>query len=193
MVDVGFAECERLVDAKAGPPEDDDQAAQTAAMRSVTGGAQDGDDLFDGRRVGRIAQPLNARWSPGMESGHRRGRTPPTGCVEQNLGHDPFLGLENTSLESHTRPGSRRDETGRRCESLKAPKTTADSHGTRKRRGYVRSSRAPSVAIRGTLALSAAGWSSQMLASSTAMTPVVAPVKAATAADHPFSSNVQTS
>jgi len=30
-------------------------------MRAVAGGAHDGDDLLDPRRIGRIAQPLVAR------------------------------------------------------------------------------------------------------------------------------------
>jgi hypothetical protein len=46
-VEVGLGERERLVDAQAGAPEHDDQAAQPAAVDAVAGTAHDGDDLLD--------------------------------------------------------------------------------------------------------------------------------------------------
>ena len=58
LVEIAFGERERFLDAQPGSPHDHDQSAQPAAVRAVTGGAHDGDDLFDLRRVGRVAQTL---------------------------------------------------------------------------------------------------------------------------------------
>jgi hypothetical protein len=41
-----------------------DQAAQAAAVRTVTGGTQDGDDLLHRGRIGRVAQPSRLRYVP---------------------------------------------------------------------------------------------------------------------------------
>jgi hypothetical protein len=62
-------------------------------VRSVAGGAHDGDDLFHLRWVGRIAQTLVAWCATGVESRQRRRRSTSTGTVEQKLGHDPSSGL----------------------------------------------------------------------------------------------------
>ena len=64
-------------------------------MRPVTGGAHDGDDLLDLRRVGRVAQPLVSWRVAGVEAWQRRRRTASTGAVEQKLGHDPSSGSLN--------------------------------------------------------------------------------------------------
>src|SRR5829696_8734219 len=65
------------------------------AVGSAAGGAHDGDDLFDLRRVGRVAQTLIGWRVPGMESRQRRRRPPSTGTIEQNLGHDPSSDSRN--------------------------------------------------------------------------------------------------
>ena len=65
-------------------------------MRSIAGGAHDGDDLFDLGRIRRVAQPLVARSLAGVESGQRRRRSTSTGAVEQQLGHDPSSGSWTT-------------------------------------------------------------------------------------------------
>jgi hypothetical protein len=80
------------LDAQPGPPQDHNQSAQPAAVRVVTGGAHNGDDLLHLRWIGRVAQTLVARRSTGMESAHGRRRSTSTGAVEQQLGHDPSLG-----------------------------------------------------------------------------------------------------
>src|SRR5919201_1400863 len=72
-VEVGLGERERLVDAQAGAPEHDDQAAQSAAMDAVAGGAHDGHDLLDGRWVCGVADPLVARRPTGVELRQRGG------------------------------------------------------------------------------------------------------------------------
>jgi hypothetical protein len=64
-------------------------------VRPVAGGAHDGDDLFDLRRIGRVAQTLVAWSVTGMESRHRRRRSTSTGTIEQKLGHDPSSGSWN--------------------------------------------------------------------------------------------------
>jgi hypothetical protein len=66
-VEVGLGERERLVDAQAGAPEHDDQAAQPTAVDGVAGTAHDGDDLLDRRRIRGVVDPLVARRPAGME------------------------------------------------------------------------------------------------------------------------------
>jgi hypothetical protein len=58
-------------------------------MRSIPGGAHDGDDLFDLRRIGRVAQTFVAWRATGVESRQRRRRSTPTRTIKQQLGHDP--------------------------------------------------------------------------------------------------------
>jgi hypothetical protein len=72
-VQVGLGERERLVDAQAGSPQHDDQAAQPAAVHAVAGAAHDGHDLLDRRRVRRVAHPLVARRPSGVELRQRGG------------------------------------------------------------------------------------------------------------------------
>ena len=90
------------MDAQPGAPEHDDQPAQPPAVAPVAGGAHDGDDLLDGRRIGRVAHALVARRAAGVEPGHRRRRAAATGGIEQQLGHDPSSGSE-TSREHRGR------------------------------------------------------------------------------------------
>ena len=66
-VKVGLGKCERLVDAQAGSPKHDDQAAQAAAVDAVAGVAHDGDDLLDRGWVGGVAHPFVARRPAGVE------------------------------------------------------------------------------------------------------------------------------
>jgi hypothetical protein len=61
----------------------------------VAVGAHDSDDLFDLRRIGRVAQTLVAWSVAGVESRHRRRRSTSTGTIEQQLGHDPSSGSWN--------------------------------------------------------------------------------------------------
>jgi hypothetical protein len=64
-------------------------------VRSVAGGAHDGGDLFDLRRVGRVAQTLVAWSMAGVESRQRRRRSTSTDAIEQKLGHGPSSGSWN--------------------------------------------------------------------------------------------------
>jgi hypothetical protein len=61
-------------------------------VRTVAGGAHDGDDLLDLGRIGRIPQSLVVRRTSGVKSWHRRRRATSAGAVEQQLGHDPSSG-----------------------------------------------------------------------------------------------------
>jgi hypothetical protein len=97
-VQVGFGERQRLVDTQPRAPEHDDQGPKPTPVRAVARGAHDGDDLLDGRRIGRIAEPLVARRAAGVKSRHRRRRATTTGGIERQLGHDPSSGSK-TSCE----------------------------------------------------------------------------------------------
>jgi hypothetical protein len=72
-VEVGLGERQRLVDARAGSPEDDDQAAQPATVDAVAGVAHHGDDLLDRRWVGGVAHTLVARRPAVVELRQRDG------------------------------------------------------------------------------------------------------------------------
>src|SRR5215207_6958374 len=76
VVEMGFGEGQRFLDAQPGPPEDDDQATQASPVRAVAGRAHDGDDLLNFGRIGGIAETLfrggRPAWKPGMVAGERR-------------------------------------------------------------------------------------------------------------------------
>jgi hypothetical protein len=61
-------------------------------MGAIAGGAHDGDDLLDLRRIGGVAQALVARRATHPESRHRCRRTAPACTIELQLGHDPSSG-----------------------------------------------------------------------------------------------------
>jgi hypothetical protein len=82
VIEIGLGKRERLLDAQTSAPQDHDQAAQPAAVRVVTGGAHDGDDLLHLRRIGRKAQILVGWRSTRVEPGHRRPRSTSTSAVE---------------------------------------------------------------------------------------------------------------
>jgi hypothetical protein len=92
LIEIAFGESKRLLDAQPCPPHDHDERAQAAAVRTVTGGAHDGDDLLYLRWVGGVAQALVSGRVTGVESRQRRRRPTPTSAVEQKLGHDPSSG-----------------------------------------------------------------------------------------------------
>ena len=71
-----------LVDPETGSPQDRDQPAQASTVQSVADDLHDGDDLRDGRWVGRIPQALVARRTAGMKAGNRRWRAATAGCVK---------------------------------------------------------------------------------------------------------------
>jgi hypothetical protein len=76
LIEIGLGKRQRLLDAQPGSPQDHDQAAQPAAMRVVSRGTHDGDDLLHPWRIGRIAQTLlrggRPPWNPGMVAGDLR-------------------------------------------------------------------------------------------------------------------------
>src|SRR5215207_7738726 len=97
------------------------------AVRSVAGGVHDGDDLFDLRRIGRVAQPLVAGSVARVESRHRCRRSTSTGTIEQKLGHDPSSGSWNepdyrrqsTSAADSARPRAIASDTEQRSTSIR--------------------------------------------------------------------------
>jgi hypothetical protein len=68
-------------------------------MAVVIGLAHHGDDLFDRRRVGGIELPLVAWRTPGVVTGHRRGRATPTGGIEH--------GWDGHGISSRSHSGTR--------------------------------------------------------------------------------------
>jgi hypothetical protein len=85
MIEIGFGECEGFLNAQPCAPEDHDQPAEPAAVGAVSGGAHDGDDFLDLRRIGRVAQTFVARRATVVESRHGRWRSTSTRAVEQQL------------------------------------------------------------------------------------------------------------
>jgi len=72
LIEVRLGERERFLDAQPGSPEDHDQAAQPAAVCTVTGSSHHGNDLLDSRRIGWVPQALVTRRATREESRHRR-------------------------------------------------------------------------------------------------------------------------
>ena len=81
-IEVRLMQRQCLVDPKAGSPQDRDQPAKPPAVQTVADDLHDGDDLRDGRWVGRIPLALVARRATGMKAGNRRRRAPTTGCLK---------------------------------------------------------------------------------------------------------------
>jgi hypothetical protein len=61
---VSLSEVERFADPQSCSPEHDDQRSQASAVRTVACRAHDGDDLLDGRWVGRKAETFVFRGRP---------------------------------------------------------------------------------------------------------------------------------
>ena len=71
-----------LVDPKASSPQECDQPAKPPTVQTVADDLHDGDDLRDGRWIGRIPQTLVARRTTDMKSGDRGRRPATTGCIK---------------------------------------------------------------------------------------------------------------
>ena len=82
-VEIAFGQREGLADPQLGSPEHDDERSDAQALRRLAGGAHDGHELFDGRRVGRIAAALVARRAAAPMTGHGGRRTAAASRVEQ--------------------------------------------------------------------------------------------------------------
>jgi hypothetical protein len=89
LIEIALGQSKRLVNPQTCSPQEHDQGAEAAALRTVACGAHDGDDLLNLGRIGRIPQSLVMRRTAGVESRHRRRRATSAGAVEQQLGHDP--------------------------------------------------------------------------------------------------------
>jgi hypothetical protein len=110
VIEIALGKRKCFLDAQPGAPHDHDQAAQAPAVRSLASGTHDRDDLFDLRRIGRVAQTLIAWRVAGVEARQRRRRSTSTGTIEQRLRHDPSSGsLERTRLSAQRRPGAPSD------------------------------------------------------------------------------------
>jgi hypothetical protein len=86
--EVGLAEREGFVDAQAGSPQHHDERAQARRMQTRAGVPHHGNDLSDGRRVGRVPLALVARPAPGVEARQRGRRSRAAGGIEKEFGHD---------------------------------------------------------------------------------------------------------
>lgn len=69
---VGLLEGKRFTDPQPGAPQQDDQRAEPVSVGTVTNCAHDGNDLLDGRRIGRVLLALVARRATSVIAGHRR-------------------------------------------------------------------------------------------------------------------------
>ena len=76
------AQRERLLHAQSATPQHDNQRPQPSAVAIIGCLAHHRDDLLDGRRVGGIELPLVAGGATGVVARHGRGRSPPTGGIE---------------------------------------------------------------------------------------------------------------
>jgi hypothetical protein len=85
-VKVGLGEVERFADPQPSAPQDDDQRPQAGAVRTLAGGTQDGDDLFDRWRVSRETEAFVLWRAAAVVAGHRHRRTMMAGRVERPLG-----------------------------------------------------------------------------------------------------------
>jgi hypothetical protein len=94
LIEIAFGESERFLDAQPGSPHDHDEPAEAAPVGSVTGRAHDGHDLFDLRRVGRVAQTVVPWRVASVESRQCRGRSTSTGASSSSSGMI-LLGLVN--------------------------------------------------------------------------------------------------
>jgi hypothetical protein len=121
LIKIGLGEGERFLDAQPGAPQDHDQSAWRVAVRVVTGGAHDGDDLIDRWRIGGIAQALccvavdqreSRAQSPAIDA-DRRGRvaartlTPPRARGRDGRGAGracPARGWRCWRVAGHVRP-----------------------------------------------------------------------------------------
>jgi hypothetical protein len=102
-VQARLAKRQRLVDAQPGPPKHDDHTAQPTSVTAIAGRPHDGDDLLDGRRVGRIAQALVAGRATDVETRHGRRRATSTGTIKQQLRHDPSSGsYDEPRIDPHS-------------------------------------------------------------------------------------------
>jgi catechol 2,3-dioxygenase-like lactoylglutathione lyase family enzyme len=80
-------EWESILDAHGGAPQHHDQTADTSPVDPVPGLAHDRHDLLDGRRIGRVADPLVARRAPGEIPGQGgRRQTAPGGLQQRRHG-----------------------------------------------------------------------------------------------------------
>jgi hypothetical protein len=68
-IQIALGERERFADPQPGAPEHDDQPPKPDAVGAIAGGAHDGDDLLDRRRVRRVAEPFVARRSAAVVPG----------------------------------------------------------------------------------------------------------------------------
>jgi hypothetical protein len=77
-IELALGQSQSLPDAQPGAPHDHDRSPKATAVRRVAGSPHDCDDRFDLRRIGRLTQAL-VGWSvTGVESRHRRRRSPST-------------------------------------------------------------------------------------------------------------------
>jgi hypothetical protein len=110
LIEIALGKSESLLDAQPGSPHDHDESAWPAAARSIAGGAHDGDEFFDLRRIGRVPQTLVV-WSVArVESRDRRRRSTSTCTILQKLGHDPSSGSWHEPDDRppiHARPSRR--------------------------------------------------------------------------------------
>jgi hypothetical protein len=89
LIEIGLDQRERLADPQTGAPQHNDQAPEPETVGIITGSAHHGDDLLNGWRVWRVAQPLVARRTARVKARQCGRRSAPPRAVEQRYGlHD---------------------------------------------------------------------------------------------------------
>jgi len=89
-VKIALGQRQRLADPESRAPQHHDQRAHPQPLRAITRSPHHSDDLLDGRRISRIAQPLIPRRATTVMTRQRRPRTPTTSSIQQpRLHHSP--------------------------------------------------------------------------------------------------------
>jgi hypothetical protein len=84
-VQVALGKRQRLIDSQSCAPKQHDQRSSPQSRCAIAGGTHNGDDLLDGRRVGRVAPALVAWRAAAMKAGHGRRRPAATSGIEKKL------------------------------------------------------------------------------------------------------------
>jgi hypothetical protein len=90
-IEITLQKRERFANPETSAPEQHDQRAKPVTIGVVANGAHDRDDLFHGRRVGRVLLALIARWAASVVARRGRGRAAVASGVQQHGFHESSL------------------------------------------------------------------------------------------------------
>lgn len=93
VIEIGLDQRKSLADPQTGAPQHNDQAPQPQTIGTIPRSTHHRDDLLDGRRVRRVAQPLIPRRMASVKAPKRGRRAAAARAIEQRYGlHDVLLG-----------------------------------------------------------------------------------------------------